>query len=204
MNKLWEERAKYFAIAAHESIEQKRKFYGTPYFFHPLEVGDILADFNLPSEYVAAGYLHDTVEDTGVTLDVIESFFGSKIAGIVDTLTEDKRYSRKTRKMMVLDIFEKADMATRVVKLADVYSNLKSIRDDTLKVHIVDTKEKEKFLSWLKIYLDEKRTFLELMSDKLPSGGYDVVTNYIPTAYNMLMDEIRGVIVRLERKFFVK
>ena len=78
-------RAYAFAEKAHKG--QKRKS-GEPYFIHPVAVAEILADWKLDAGTIAAGLLHDTVEDTPVTLADITREFGAEIAFLVDGVTK--------------------------------------------------------------------------------------------------------------------
>lgn len=82
------ERAFVFACSAH--AHQVRES-GDPYILHPLEVATILADLELDSSTIIAGLLHDTVEDTGVTLDDIKKNFGPEVAAMVDGVTKLKQ-----------------------------------------------------------------------------------------------------------------
>lgn len=86
-----------FAIEAHKG--QLRKGDGKPYIVHPVNVAMILTKLNLPDQVIAAGLLHDTVEDTNTSIKDIEVNFGSMVAKVVDDLTEkDKSLPWKVRK----------------------------------------------------------------------------------------------------------
>src|SRR3546814_298921 len=61
---------------------------GDPYFSHPLEVADILANMNLDGATIITALLHDTIEDTGATLEEIRKLFGDEIAGLVNGVTK--------------------------------------------------------------------------------------------------------------------
>ena len=83
------EKAYHFAQKAHEG--QMRKS-GEPYFFHPLTVAGILAKLMLDPPTIAAGLLHDTVEDCeDVTIEVVTREFGQDVALLVDGVTKLKR-----------------------------------------------------------------------------------------------------------------
>src|SRR5512138_2785440 len=88
------QRAYRVAEAAHR--DQKRHS-GEPYINHCLAVASILADLRVPSEVVAAGLLHDTVEDTSVTLNDIRRDFGPTIAVLVDGVTKLTNLPRVSR-----------------------------------------------------------------------------------------------------------
>jgi GTP pyrophosphokinase len=76
-----------YAFAEKAHAGQKRKT-GEPYFNHPLAAAEILHSWNLDDATVAAGMLHDTVEDTGVPLDTIRKEFGDEVASLVDGVTK--------------------------------------------------------------------------------------------------------------------
>ena len=78
-------RAYVFAMKAHGS--QKRAS-GAPYFSHPVEVAYKLTQYKLDTASIVTALLHDTVEDTEVTLDDIEASFGKEIRGHVDGVTK--------------------------------------------------------------------------------------------------------------------
>ena len=88
-------RAYQFACEAHK--DQKRKS-GEPYIIHPVCVASILADLMLDSTTVAAGFLHDCVEDNkDVTVETIEAQFGPEVALLVDGVTKLKRLDFTSR-----------------------------------------------------------------------------------------------------------
>lgn len=149
------ERARLFAIAAHEAVGQTRKYTGEPYYTHVLEVGSILKDFYLPPDVVAAGYLHDTVEDTSVTLDLLDHFFGDNVAYIVEKLTEDKSIRRKERKELTRQKFKAAPLLVRCAKLADMISNTRSLP--------WSVEGDSSFQQWRSLYLSEQKALLETM-----------------------------------------
>src|SRR5512134_4141530 len=72
---------------AEEAHREQKRHSGEPYINHCLTVAGILADLRVPPEVVAAGLLHDTVEDTDVSLTVIRREFGDTIAVLVDGVT---------------------------------------------------------------------------------------------------------------------
>lgn len=120
-----------FALAQHK--EQKRKLGGTPYIFHPLEAVTIAATLTLDEEILAACALHDTVEDTGATIETIEKEFGPRVARLVASETEDKypglpaSETWKKRKLESLEALKEADdEGTRIMWLADKLSNTRS------------------------------------------------------------------------------
>ena len=117
------------ALEAHKN--QFRKGTKIPYATHPLSVGIILAKAGFPDEVIAAGILHDTVEDTPVTLNEIREKFGEKVAEIVDGVSEpDKSLPWEERKQHTLEILKETSEAVRFVALADKLDNIRAIAGD--------------------------------------------------------------------------
>jgi (p)ppGpp synthase/HD superfamily hydrolase len=146
-------RAHDFAKAAHESIGQVRKYSGEPYFVHPSEVADLVANVGGDSAMIAAAYLHDTVEDTPVTLDQIEATFGSDVASLVEQLTDVSRPedgNRRARKAIDLAHTAKASPRAQTIKLADLISNSKSIGERDPEFATTYFREKMQLLNVLK------------------------------------------------------
>src|SRR5574342_224062 len=82
---------------AEEAHREQKRHSGEPYINHCLAVATILADLRVPPEVVAAGLLHDTVEDTSVTLNDIRRDFGQTIAVLVDGVTKLTNLPRVSR-----------------------------------------------------------------------------------------------------------
>ena len=90
------EKAKYIAKEAHEG--QTRKFDGSPYFVHPEHVATIVREYKKSkhiNELVSAAYLHDSIEDCGLSFDYLQSEFGYMVASIVAEVTNDSKKMRK-------------------------------------------------------------------------------------------------------------
>ena len=123
------ERAYRRAVIQHSS--QRRKS-GEPYIIHPLAVAQILADLGMGPLVVAAGLLHDTVEDTDDTLDECRAEFGDTVTGLVDGVTKlskmeygDSAQAETIRKMVVA---MSRDVRVLVVKLSDRVHNARTWR----------------------------------------------------------------------------
>lgn len=107
--------------------EQKRKS-GEPYYSHPLEVAYMISEYNLKTDVIAASILHDIVEDTEVTVEMIQGAFGQRIAEMVNILTRDRPDGSKLSIEQVLDkIYEKQDEEVLLIKLFDRFHNLSTI-----------------------------------------------------------------------------
>ena len=78
-----------FSTAAHDGM--RRRIGESPYILHPLEVATIIGTMTDDQEVIAAGLLHDVVEDAGVTIEEIEENFGKRVKELVASETENKR-----------------------------------------------------------------------------------------------------------------
>jgi len=117
-------------FAAEKHAQQKRKGRNQePYINHLIEVAELIASSSatLDPELIMAGFLHDTVEDTGVTLTELEHLFGPGVAGLVAEVTDDKSLPKETRKHLQVEHADKKSERAQVLKLADKISNLRSI-----------------------------------------------------------------------------
>lgn len=124
------EKAYYFSEKAHEGQIRRS---GEPYISHPLSVAGILADLRLDLDTIATGLMHDTVEDTGVTLEDIRREFGEVIAHLVDGVTKigqmkfknsHEKQGENIRKMIVA---MGKDVRVVLVKLADRLHNMRTL-----------------------------------------------------------------------------
>lgn len=143
------QRAYEFARQSHS--EQYRRS-GEEYILHPLGVAQILADLELDTSTIAAGLLHDVVEDAGVSVEKVEEGFGKEIAEMVDGVTKLGRLSFKTaeeaqaenlRKMLIAVA---RDIRVILIKLADRLHNMRTLR------YLGQKKQLEKARETLEIY----------------------------------------------------
>lgn len=125
------EEAVCFAVAAHQGT--RRKGETTPYILHPMEAASICATVTSDQDVLTAAVLHDTVEDTDVTLAQIAERFGARVAQLVASETEDKRpemppeESWQLRKQESLERLKNAeDPGVKVLWLGDKLSNIRS------------------------------------------------------------------------------
>jgi len=132
-------RAYVYAVAKHGS--QKRAS-GDPYFSHPVMVAGLLADLKLDEHTVAAGLLHDTVEDTDANLEEICDLFGQKVCDMVDGVTKLTRLQYRSEETKQAENFQKfilastKDVRVLLVKLADRLHNMRTL------VHLKEHKRK--------------------------------------------------------------
>lgn len=149
-----ENRARLFSIAAHSAVGQKRKYTGEPYWVHPEEVANIIR--SLPAftdEMLAAAWLHDVLEDTEVTPEVLNEEFGEKVTNLVLWVTDVSTSldgNRETRKAIDRLHLANAPAEAQTIKLADLISNTRSIREHDP--------------SFAKIYIEEKILLLGVLT----------------------------------------
>lgn len=120
-----------FAKAAHEG---QLRDSGEPFFNHPFEVALILADLELDLDTVAAGLLHDVIEDTDVTPEELEQEFGSHIFALVDGVTKleklpfKNRLEREAENLRKMIFAMAKDIRVILIKLADRLHNMRTLR----------------------------------------------------------------------------
>ena len=128
------ERAIMFALKAHAGVTRKGK--NRPYILHPIESMTIVGSLTDDEELLAAAVLHDTVEDTAVTTADIEREFGSRVAALVASESEDKRPDRAAadtwllRKQETISHLKSADRDVRLICLGDKLANLRELAHD--------------------------------------------------------------------------
>lgn len=121
------ERAKIFAVNAHRGQVRKSEP-DKPMIMHPIGVGNLLEEYEYDDKVVAAGYLHDVVEDTNYTIEDIEREFGKDIANLVMGASEpDKSLSWKERKEHTIKITKTLPMQNKAVVCADKINNLEGL-----------------------------------------------------------------------------
>src|SRR5579871_222109 len=125
IRKAWE-----FCVQHHSGQERAS---GEPYIIHPLEVAEVLAEMKLDATAIAAGLLHDSVEDTPATSDEIASNFGDQVAHIVEGVTKidkiqfanrEDRQAENVRKMLLAMV---TDVRVVLIKLADRLHNMRTL-----------------------------------------------------------------------------
>ena len=128
------DKAIIFAVNAHRG--QLRKGTNTPYILHPMEAAAIVGSMTNDDEVIAAAVLHDTVEDTAVTLDEICEQFGKRVAELVAAESENKREDKsaastwKIRKEETIEHLKTAPKEVKMLTLGDKLSNIRSICRD--------------------------------------------------------------------------
>ena len=149
------DRAIVFAVKAHAGTERRGK--GYPYIVHPMEAVEIVATMTADQELLAAAILHDTVEDTEVTVEQLRAEFGERIASLVadesdvmpEGMTEEASWHQ--RKQAAIDRLSKASHDAKMVAMGDKLSNMRAIARDYAEIgdeiwnrfHTKDPKEHE-------------------------------------------------------------
>jgi guanosine-3',5'-bis(diphosphate) 3'-pyrophosphohydrolase len=119
-----------FALDAHKN---QKRVSGLPYIVHPIAVADILAELKLDSATIITGLLHDTIEDTKATYDLVLKEFGKEVADLVDGVTKISALEEKAAENSQAENFRKLILATSkdirvlLVKLADRLHNMRTI-----------------------------------------------------------------------------
>lgn len=128
------DRAIIFAVRAHAGTERRGK--GFPYVVHPLEAVAIAATITADQELLAAAALHDTVEDTDVTLEEIRAGFGERVASLVAVESDTPAGGLsgvegwRLRKQAAIDRLSAASRDAKIVALGDKLSNMRAIARD--------------------------------------------------------------------------
>ena len=180
IRKAWE-----FCMQQHEG--QKRAS-GEPYIIHPLEVAQVLAELRMDSTAIAAGLLHDAVEDTDVTSAEIAKMFGEQVAHIVEGVTKldkikfanrEDHQAENIRKMLLAMV---TDVRVVIIKLADRLHNMRTLE------HLKPEKQQKIARETLDIYAPLAH---RLGMGKLRGELEDLAFRYTdPYAYEQVATEV--------------
>ena len=127
------------------------RYSGEPYFLHPAAVAKHLAELGMDADTIAAGLLHDTVEDAGVTEEQVQEEFGPDVRFLVEGVTKlgkhkyrgAERHAESLRRLLVAT---SADVRVLIIKLADRYHNMTTLQ------HVPEEKRKRIAVETLEIY----------------------------------------------------
>jgi len=163
-----------FAIEAHKN---QKRVSGSPYVVHPVAVADILAELKLDSATIITGLLHDTIEDTKTTYDVVLKEFGKEVADLVDGVTKISALEEKAAGNSRAENFRKLILATSkdirvlLVKLADRLHNMRTI--DAFKS---EDKKKRIAKETMEIYAPlAERMGMNLIRDELEDLSFSIL-----------------------------
>lgn len=182
---------------------------GDPFFTHPLAVADLIAEMGLDNTTIIAGLLHDSVEDTNISLSDIEKEFSAEIAKLVDGVTKLKNYGFQSREEQQSESLRKMflamarDIRVVIIKLADRLHNMRTLKYQS------ENKQIEKAEETLEIYAPLAHRLgmstieweLEDLSLKfLKPDDYYEIANNIAASRQIRESQIGAVISRLEDK----
>ncbi len=202
--------------AAEEAHEGQVRKSGEPFIEHPLAVAEILADLRLDTTTLTAALLHDTVEDTEVTLGRIQQTFGEDVARIVDGLTKLDRLEFRTRELAQAENVRKmivamaGDIRVLLIKLADRLHNMRTVEA------LSPGKQRRMATETLEIYaplanrlgVQEVKWELEDLSFKtLHPGPYKEIARLVEARRDerrALIDELTGSIRQKLKELGVK
>ncbi|HEY6413093.1 MAG TPA: bifunctional (p)ppGpp synthetase/guanosine-3',5'-bis(diphosphate) 3'-pyrophosphohydrolase [Edaphobacter sp.] len=195
-----------FCLQQHEG--QKRAS-GEPYIIHPLEVGQVLAELKMDSTAIAAGLLHDAVEDTDVTSEEIAKQFGEQVAHIVEGVTKldkikfanrEDHQAENIRKMLLAMV---TDVRVVIIKLADRLHNMRTLE------HLKPEKQQKIARETLEIYaplahrlgMGKLRGELEDLAFRYTDPyGYEQVLTEVDALRGAGEEFLRKIVVQMEEK----
>ena len=165
-----------FALEAHKN---QKRVSGLPYIVHPIAVADILVELKLDSATIITGLLHDTIEDTRATYDLVLKEFGKEVADLVDGVTKISALEEKAIESSQAENFRKLILATSkdirvlLVKLADRLHNMR-----TINAFSSEDKKKRIAKETMEIYAPlADRMGMNLIRDELEDLSFAVLNN---------------------------
>lgn len=185
------------------------RFSGEAYFTHPFNVALILAELNMDVDTIAAGLLHDVVEDTNATYNDIKKEFNEEIANLVDGVTKlskvkykskEERQAESLRKMVIA---MSKDIRVIIIKLADRLHNIRTLQ------YMSPEKQKEKAVETLEIYApianrlgmaSIKWELEDLSLRYIDPEGFKDITEKVKQKRKEREEYIQGIINTLEGK----
>ena len=203
-----------FSLSAHSNQSRSS---GDPYFSHPLAVAEILAGFKLDSASIITALLHDTVEDTDVTLENIEKSFGEEISKLVDGVTKLTKIEALSSNSKAAENFRKLVMAMSedirvlLVKLADRLHNMRTINyipraerriaisNESLSIYaplaarigMYQIRDELQELSFAQIHPEVRNYIVEKISD-LRTKKKDIIEKVIEELKSKIVDNIKN------------
>jgi GTP diphosphokinase / guanosine-3',5'-bis(diphosphate) 3'-diphosphatase len=178
-------RAYIFSSEAHCS---QRRVEGSPYIEHPLAVASLLAYMKMDVSTIAAGLLHDTIEDTGTTVKDIKGLFGKEVAFLVEALTKLSKMEFMTKEEAQAENFRKMllamseDVRVILIKFADRLHNMRTLQ------HLPENKQQRIALETLEIYAPiANRLGIGWMRAELEDQSFKFL---MPELYNELVRKV--------------
>jgi guanosine-3',5'-bis(diphosphate) 3'-pyrophosphohydrolase len=178
-------RAYQFSSEAHSS---QKRIEGSPYIEHPVAVASILADMKMDVATIAAGLLHDTIEDTNTTVKDIKDIFGDEIAFLVEALTKLSRIEFKTKEEAQAENFRKMllamseDVRVILIKFADRLHNMRTLQ------HLPEDKRQRIATETIEIYAPiANRLGIGWLKTELEDLSFQIL---MPELYNELVRKV--------------
>ena len=190
-------KAYQFAIKAHKN---QKRMSGDPYVNHPLAVANILTDLRLDSATIVTGLLHDTIEDTKATYDLVLKEFGKEVADLVDGVTKISALENTAAENSRAENFRKLILATSkdirvlLVKIADRLHNMRTIK-------AFDSLEKQKRIAkeTMEIYAPlADRMGMNRIRDELEDLSFDVLNK---EARDLILERLKFIKNNRENNF---
>ena len=178
-------RAYQFSSEAHTS---QKRVEGSPYIEHPVAVASILADMKMDIATIAAGLLHDTIEDTNTTVKDIKDLFGEEVAFLVEALTKLSKIEFKTKEEAQAENFRKMflamseDVRVILIKFADRLHNMRTLQ------HLPENKQQRIASETLEIYAPiANRLGIGWLKTELEDLSFKII---MPDLYNELVRKV--------------
>jgi RelA/SpoT family (p)ppGpp synthetase len=178
-----------FALEAHKN---QKRVSGAPYAVHPIAVADILAELKLDSATIITGLLHDTIEDTKATYELVLKEFGKEVADLVDGVTKISALEEKAAENSQAENFRKLIMATSkdirvlLVKLADRLHNMR-----TINAFQSDVKKKRIAKETMEIYAPlADRMGMNSIRDELEDISFSILNS---EARNLIVERLKYI-----------
>ena len=178
-----------FALEAHKN---QKRVSGLPYIVHPIAVADILVELKLDSATIITGLLHDTIEDTKATYDLVLKEFGKEVADLVDGVTKISALEEKAIENSQAENFRKLILATSkdirvlLVKLADRLHNMRTINSFSS-----EDKKKQISKETMEIYAPlADRMGMNLIRDELEDLSFSVLNSQ---ARNLIIERLKFI-----------
>ena len=175
---------------AEKAHEGQKRFSGQPYIIHPVAVASILVDLFMDYQSIVAALLHDTVEDTVITIEDVTKEFGTEVANIVDGVTklgkvpfgtkQKEEVQAENIRKMLLAMAE--DIRVMIIKLADRLHNMRTLE------YMREQKRRDKALETLEIYAPiAHRLGIRTLKEELE----DLAISYLdPVAYHEIEESL--------------
>jgi len=178
-----------FALEAHKN---QKRVSGIPYIVHPIAVADILAELKLDTATIITGLLHDTIEDTKATYDIVLNEFGKEVADLVNGVTKISALEEKIDENSQAENFRKLILATSkdirvlLVKLADRLHNMR-----TIEAFQSDVKKKRIAKETMEIYAPlADRMGINTIRDELEDLSFSVLNR---EARNLIVERLKFI-----------